>query len=371
MTVTRLWVDPKLGANYVFGDKLPSSDFNGFISGIRALDRALEDHMIATWTEVTMANTYAKVGYDQKWHRILGLRTMSGDTTPNVDVINPFSGAYYGMTITGPAGGWNTSFGGRPRSGVVASNSTVTLVGGVSVNATAQKIATLDSNGATWTLQSMASSAAGVGPYHLIWDPYNELFVAGMNGSGTTDIIETSPDGETWTARTVPSAHTINDIATDGSGTIVAVLNASTDKAWRSVNGGVTWSEVTMPSTTEWTCITYVPGLETWYAANGDSSGSYPGANDTYASSTGGSTWSSATYYTTYVPKALASTGNVLLAVEGYSTGDNVIASRDGLNGYTICDGSGSADPIYLFANGHFAVALGGSGDVLLSAAQF
>ncbi len=71
--------------------------------------------------------------------------------------------------------------------------------------------------------------------FAVVWDPSNSLFVAVGNG----EVVDTSPDGITWTARVTPATDDLLGVATDGSTIIVAVGDAG--KILTSPDG-VTWT---------------------------------------------------------------------------------------------------------------------------------
>jgi hypothetical protein len=68
----------------------------------------------------------------------------------------------------------------------------------------------------------------------------------------------TSPDGVTWTVRTLPSSSSWTSV-TYGNGVFVAVTTGSTTAA--TSPDGVTWTARTLPSSSNWTSVTYGNGL--------------------------------------------------------------------------------------------------------------
>lgn len=113
--------------------------------------------------------------------------------------------------------------------------------GAVFVQVTKGSSATLyrySSDALTWTEASMPVLASWQG---IAWCASSSLFVAvGYTGAGT-GVVYTSPNGVTWTARTVPGVATyLYGVAVNGA-TLIACGNSGSGNA-RSVDGGLTWT---------------------------------------------------------------------------------------------------------------------------------
>jgi hypothetical protein len=65
-----------------------------------------------------------------------------------------------------------------------------------------------------------------------------------ISSGASTDKVATSPDGETWTLRTLPSTQPWGHIASDGAGTLI-IVTPNGSKLAKSTNHGVTWSALT------------------------------------------------------------------------------------------------------------------------------
>ncbi|HEY6018470.1 MAG TPA: hypothetical protein VIY48_00785, partial [Candidatus Paceibacterota bacterium] len=103
----------------------------------------------------------------------------------------------------------------------------------------------------------------------------------------TDNAAATSPDGITWTLRTLPSTVPWKGIAWNGT-TFCAVAGGTTfggtlSNAAATSTDGITWAAQTLPATTDWTCI--AAGGSLFCAVARNASG---GAN---ATSTDGVTW--------------------------------------------------------------------------------
>ena len=103
------------------------------------------------------------------------------------------------------------------------------------------EVATSDDKGATWTLQTPAAVASNKLFIGANWCPRRELFIlVGGGGGGESPIIQTSPDGITWTNRTPPGGVTepLFTVAVGGA-SLVAVGGAGTVC---TSPDGITWS---------------------------------------------------------------------------------------------------------------------------------
>jgi len=91
-----------------------------------------------------------------------------------------------------------------------------------------------------------------------------DLFVAGLSSG----LIETSPTGETWTARTTPNSEARGQIVGNGADLLLAASSASTDKYLTSINA-VDWVERSFPSssTAGW-FLCHSPYWSRWFAFN-------------------------------------------------------------------------------------------------------
>ena len=135
----------------------------------------------------------------------------------------------------------------------------------------------------------------------------NGLFVA----AGTNTIL-TSPDGVNWTNRTPAGSFTFNGVAY-GNGAYVAVANAvsSLGVAFRSTDGGVTWTQVAATGlTTNLSAVAYGAGMFTAVGASGGA----------ITSADGGVTWSVVTTNTTNALNAVTFANGQFVIVGAAST---------------------------------------------------
>jgi hypothetical protein len=95
-------------------------------------------------------------------------------------------------------------------------------------------------NGTTWS--AVASTGGNSLTQRIIWDDVHNNFIAITDSGVATTSAYTSPDGVTWTARTIPSALTLFGITINPSGVCVAVALSGTNRTIRSDDGGVTWT---------------------------------------------------------------------------------------------------------------------------------
>jgi hypothetical protein len=107
-------------------------------------------------------------------------------------------------------------------------------------------------DGITWTARTIP--AAAVQPWSAVcWSPERGLFVA-VAANGATNNIMTSPDGITWTQRTSPVAYPLNDVTWAPTlGLFVAVANTGGTgvNLGRVITSpdGITWTARTLGTT--------------------------------------------------------------------------------------------------------------------------
>lgn len=165
-------------------------------------------------------------------------------------------------------------------------------------------------NGITWTSRTVA---AGNYPWSSIcWAPQLGLFcvvagsVAGKNGGANPDannVAATSPDGITWTARTLPAVDDWSSVCwspelklfcTVGGGAAVNTAFLSANAATSS--DGITWVARTLPSAEYWSGVTWSPQLGQFLAISGG--GDFTSADA--ATSPDGVTWTARTLSNTW-----------------------------------------------------------------------
>lgn len=149
----------------------------------------------------------------------------------------------------------------------------VVLAGGTPSSGSVQKIRRSADHGATWTIpNSVDATAAGV--VALAWFPAGNVFVAALSNTN----IETSPDGVTWTSRTVPNV--AGGFAVSPTA-IICGRNRSTD--------GITWTSLSAQLTTDYFAFAYSTALQKFFAFGWTGS-----ASVVKSSSDDGLTWSAA-----------------------------------------------------------------------------
>lgn len=194
----------------------------------------------------------------------------------------------------------------------------------------------------------MAFSATGVasgiastnfGP--VIWADSLDLFVAAKYLSSGTQRIVTSPDGETWTARTTPELN-FNSIAWNGSLMVAVGNNASNEDGIATSPDGVTWTVRTGPkgTNTNYYGVCYASSLSLWAAVDGD------GTLDTsrVITSPDGITWTARTTPNAAFNDMAWSPDLGLFVAIATST---AMSSSDGITWTTRSIGTGSWRKIY------------------------
>jgi hypothetical protein len=154
-------------------------------------------------------------------------------------------------------------------------------------------------NGATWTQCVTPSGLFNVAYGNGIW------VAVGPSPGGAS-----SPDGITWTARTLPTVTSGNWLGVAyGNGRFVAVCAGSTTITQAAVSyDGINWTQTTIPGN-NWTAVTYSSGSLTFMAV-----GVF---NNYVATSTDGVTWTSKTVAANNSFSVMASPSTFVVANSG------------------------------------------------------
>lgn len=208
-----------------------------------------------TWTQRTL-------NANNNWRSIAGgdgsFVAVTRDTNSSICVYSTDNGTTWTSSSLGYGFVWRSVAYGNGRYVAIAASTNLTVV---SVT-----------KGASW-------STGGNLPHSGEWNSItyaNGLFVA---VAYTTQQIATSPDGSTWTARTIPSAGGGFLWITNAGGMFVIVTQTGSS-ALTSVDG-ITWTLRTLPSSSEWRSVA---GSGTGFVTV---SGSYNGVNAPTAVSSG------------------------------------------------------------------------------------
>jgi len=135
--------------------------------------------------------------------------------------------------------------------------------------------AVYSTNGTSWTPSTMSGALTWA---HGTYATACSLFMA----MTATSTYNTSPDGVTWTSRTLPSGV---GYAIGENGTVVLVVNPGETQAYTSTNG-INWTSRTLPATAG-QCIVYSPSGGQFIMVQGGSTIAY--------TSPDGVTWTSRT----------------------------------------------------------------------------
>lgn len=323
MTVPRFWTDPLSGAAYPFKGQLTAAQMNAYVTALQRLDYAIERSQAMTFPGAFSGSgtEFAALLFDETSGLIYTLAQFTGSTSVEVGVSAADGSALLSRTVSGePAGGWTTT----AKAAMAVNGSGTVLIGGATVNASGGKVA-LAAEDAGFAVQTLNTTGAGVGVTCAVWDATHSLWIVGLDGGSNTTRIETSANGTSWTNRTTAAAVNPLAMATDGSGTTVAVGNANVGH--RSTDG-TTWASVSMPTPggSGWKTVTYSAGLGLWFASDGASK---------WATSPTGVTWTDATssfdkvYDGSDVPfDNIGSLGNLVI---GQDSLGGIWASEDGL----------------------------------------
>jgi len=119
--------------------------------------------------------------------------------------------------------------------------------------------------GSAWTANN-SSNTTGKRWESIAWDPINKTFACAGNSSdigATTNQIQTSTDGISWTERTTTgSNHTLANIKWIGGSVkklITIGSNAVSDNLKHSSDGGITWTNIddSLLNVSTWTDLAY------------------------------------------------------------------------------------------------------------------
>lgn len=157
-------------------------------------------------------------------------------------------------------------------------------------------------DGVTWSSTGSFPLTAGV-----IRMTYGSSNFVALQGTGTTDYA-TSTNGQTWTSRTLSWSVAVTSVAS--SGTTIIGMTSGTSYAIRSVDGGVTFNRVALPSNGSW-YVAYGNGI--WIAVKGSSNSAAYSTDD-------GLSWTSSTLPQNVAWQGIAYNGTGFVAVVTLST---------------------------------------------------
>src|SRR5581483_7125032 len=191
-------------------------------------------------------------------------------------------------------------------------------------------------DGVTWTARTLPSSA--------YWDSVvygNGTLVAVATGSSKA---ATSPDGITWTARTLSSSSDWNQVAY-GNGIFVAVAD---DPAISTSPDGITWAART-PSSATWQAVAYGNGTFVAVAYGGNKA----------ATSPDGITWTARTLPSSSAWQAVAYGNGIFVAIAFAS--NKAATSPDGITWTASTLPSSANWQAVAYGNGTFVAVVYGS----------
>ena len=169
-------------------------------------------------------------------------------------------------------------------------------------------LAATSPDGITWTERTLPSSA---GWKSISWNGSVFCIIATSSTSAAT-----SPDGITWTAQTLPSSAGWSEIAWNRS---VFCIIASSSTAAATSPDGITWTARTLPSSAGWSAIAWNGSVFCIIASNSTSA----------ATSPDGITWTARTLPSSALWSSIAWNGSVFCSIATTST--NAATSPDGI----------------------------------------
>lgn len=136
--------------------------------------------------------------------------------------------------------------------------------------------------GASFSSQSLPFFA---GLSAVAWNGTNFCLICGNDavGSGPSNKCATSPDGATWTQRSMPADRYWTGCASDGDRFVTVDGSGASDVCAVSTDNGLTWTEHTLPAAVEWADVRW---NGTWFFA-------WAWDSEIFAFSADGETWES------------------------------------------------------------------------------
>lgn len=187
----------------------------------------------------------------------------------------------------------------------------------------------------------------------MVYDDNSSLWCA----VGSTNGVETSPDGVTWTARTLDGTPgDMGSIAYDGTSRLCAASRSGSGEIQSSDDGGVTWTDRTGAVSESFFAIGH-DGSALWVAI-GDGSVVYTSAD--------GATWGTTAHDAGTSVRSLDSDGSLWVAVNSGGT-NAILSSTDAISWTSRQAGlTGYVDAVVKYGGGLWVYA--GEGELYTSA---
>lgn len=193
----------------------------------------------ATWTAFTIAGVASivvSISYGNGLWIISSTTTVAAPVGIHTSTDNGVTWASGAMTGIATKGQWVVTYAGGQWVGVCRLNTATS--NGTNIGVTSP-------DGSTWTQRSLGT----VGGWGNIAHNGAGLYVAATNSNvpaaTTTNSLITSPDGITWTLRTVPLAIAVNSQIAYGNGVWVIILTGTT--GYLTSANGTTWTQRVLP----------------------------------------------------------------------------------------------------------------------------
>lgn len=238
-----------------------------------------------TWTQRTNpfgSNSIGSIAYGN------GIWVAAGNAAASVTQV---------ATATDPTGTWTLR-----TTGFTGSGPLVAFGGGLWVMRQGNAVRTATDPTGTWTLQTVNLSGAGASNFPPRYTNFASIWNIGFDIAATTGQIDSSPNGSTWTARSMPNASGLfggQAMITSSSSVIAIAYPTSSALDIATSTDGISWTDRTPAITGTIATAAAVDGSGLLVFANGTS----------VQTSSDGTTWTSRTG-PTFTPLGLCHSSN-------------------------------------------------------------
>lgn len=335
MTLPIYGTDSQAGVDYAYAEVLPNADADAVLAWARNLDQALEWGIAANWPIGTAVGGWSHTAEGLAFDASERIWMLVGDKAGNVPEAQISYDGTTWTTVTPPAG--------------LAADCTALAANGSGVFVAACDDGTLRRTadlGASWTLPAPGFTGT---PNVALWNSVLGLFVFAYQRE-----VAISADGAGWTydATGLPASFAGKPVwggAHNAAG--LTVLTATAHDKCATSPDGTTWTERSMPVSGDWHSVCWHAQASKFFAVDMNV------ATGRMASSPDGITWTTLTPTTCPVSEAfeeIQSTGNLLVvhSTPGAGSGHILVSDDDGVTFRAVLDTDDDAGTPLVWAPG-------------------